>query len=78
MSTEGWHEHIADALRRNDIRTFVTVPDYIVTKVLEHLWPDESCRVVTVTREEEGVGILAGAFMAGKRGRIGGWRGCCW
>ena len=70
MSTEGWHQHLADALRRNDIRTFVTVPDFVVSQVLEHLWPDESCRVVTVTREEEGVGVLSGAFMAGKRGAL--------
>jgi sulfopyruvate decarboxylase alpha subunit len=70
MTTEAWHVHVADALRRNDIRTVATVPDYIVSQVLEHLWADESCRVVTVTREEEGVGVLAGAFMAGQRGAL--------
>ncbi len=70
MTTEAWHQHVADALRRNGIKTFATVPDYIVSQVLEHLWADESCQVVTVTREEEGVGLLAGAFMAGKRGAL--------
>jgi sulfopyruvate decarboxylase subunit alpha len=70
MSTEAWHRHVADALRRNDIRMFATVPDYIVSQVLEHLWPDETCKVVTVTREEEGVGLLSGAFMAGQRGAL--------
>ena len=70
MTTDGWDLHLADALRRNGIRTFATVPDYIVSKVLDHLWADVSCRVVTVTREEEGVGMLSGAFMAGSRGAL--------
>ena len=48
MTTEGWAHAVAEALKRNDIRLFATVPDYIVTQVLEHLWADESCRVVTV------------------------------
>ena len=70
MTVEGWHRHVADALTRNGIRTFATVPDYIVSQVLEHLWADESCQVVTMTREEEGVGLLSGAFMAGRRGAL--------
>jgi sulfopyruvate decarboxylase alpha subunit len=70
MSEAGWHKHIADALRRSDIRTFATVPDFIVSQVLEHLWADEGCRVVTATREEEGLGILSGAFLAGERGAL--------
>src|SRR2546422_2590835 len=64
-----WSKHVADVLRRNGIRMFATVPDSIVTQVLEHLGADAACRVVTVTREEEGVGLLAGAFLAGARRR---------
>jgi sulfopyruvate decarboxylase alpha subunit len=70
MTDSSWPKHVADVLRRNGIRMFATVPDYIVSQVLEHLWADESCRVVTVTREEEGVGLLSGAFLAGKRGAL--------
>jgi sulfopyruvate decarboxylase alpha subunit len=70
MTDSSWSKHVADVLRRNSIRMFATVPDYIVSQVLEHLWADESCRVVTVTREEEGVGLLSGAFLAGKRGAL--------
>src|SRR5262249_45185077 len=36
----------------------------------ETLWADPECRVVTVTREEEGVGLLAGAWLAGRRGAL--------
>ncbi len=70
MADANWSKHMADVLRRNGIRLFATVPDYIVTQVLEHLWSDSQCRVVTVCREEEGLGLLSGAFMAGRRGAL--------
>ena len=65
-----WGKHMADALRRNGIEIYATVPDYIVTQALEHLWADESCNVITVTREDEGLGMLSGAFLGGKRGAL--------
>lgn len=65
-----WSKHVADVLRRNGIRMFTTVPDSIVSQVLEHLTADVGCRVVTVTREEEGLGLLSGAFLAGQRGAL--------
>jgi sulfopyruvate decarboxylase alpha subunit len=61
---------VADVLRRNGIRLFTTVPDYIVSHVLEHLWADPECTVVTATREEEGLGILSGAWLGGQRGAL--------
>jgi sulfopyruvate decarboxylase alpha subunit len=70
MPDPSWAKHVADVLRRNDIRVFATVPDYIVSHVLEHLRADPACRVVTVTREEEGVGLLSGAWLAGRRGAL--------
>src|SRR5687767_4366444 len=70
MTIEGWHKAIADALRRNEIHYFATVPDFIVSQVLSHLWEDETCHVVTSSREEEGLGMLSGAYLAGKRGAL--------
>jgi len=70
MAVDGWHLAIADALRRNDIRYFATVPDFIISQVLHHLWEDETCHVVTSSREEEGLGMLSGAYLAGKRGAL--------
>jgi sulfopyruvate decarboxylase alpha subunit len=70
MAQAGWSKAVADALRRNGIRTFATVPDFIVSQVLEHLWEDPECRVITATREEEAVGILSGAYLAGERGAL--------
>ena len=70
MAEQSWAKHIADVLRRNDIRLFATVPDYIVSHVLDQLWADPECRVVTTTREEEAVGLLSGAWLAGHRGAL--------
>ena len=56
MAEPSWAKHVADVLRRNDIRLYATVPDYIVCHVLEQLWADAECRVVTTTREEEAAG----------------------
>jgi sulfopyruvate decarboxylase alpha subunit len=65
-----WPRHVADILRRNNIDLYTTLPDYIVGQVLDHLWADEDGRVVTACREEEGLGILSGAYLAGKRGAL--------
>lgn len=70
MADPSWSKHLADALRRNGIRLFATVPDYIVSQALEHLWADPECAVVTACREEEGLGLLSGAYLAGKRGAL--------
>jgi sulfopyruvate decarboxylase alpha subunit len=70
VADAGWGKHMADALKRNGIRQYATVPDYIVSQVLDHLWQDPECRVVTATREEEGLGMLSGAYLAGQRGAL--------
>ncbi len=70
MAEQSWAKHVADVLRRNGIRLFATVPDYIVSHVLDELWADLECRVVTTTREEEAVGLLSGAWLAGHRGAL--------
>jgi sulfopyruvate decarboxylase alpha subunit len=70
MNDGSWSRHVADILRRNGIRTFATVPDSIVGQVLDHLWADEECTVVTACREEEGLGILSGSYLAGQRGAL--------
>ena len=70
MADSSWSKHMADVVRRNGIRLFATVPDYIVSQALEHLWADRECTVVTACREEEALGILSGAFLAGQRGAL--------
>ncbi len=68
MADQSWAKHVADVLRRNGIRTFATVPDFIMGHVLDELWADPECRVVTTTREEDAVGLLSGG-LAGRQAR---------
>lgn len=70
MADQSWAKHVADVLRRNDIRLYATVPDFIVSHVLDELWADPECRVITTTREEEAIGLLSGAWLAGHRGAL--------
>jgi sulfopyruvate decarboxylase alpha subunit len=70
MADPSWGKHTADILRRNGIDLFATVPDYIVSQVLDHLWADRGCTVITATREEEALGILSGAWLGGRRGAL--------
>ncbi len=65
-----WGKAMADILRRNGLQLFATVPDSIVGQVLDHLWADDDCKVITASREEEGLGILSGAYLAGQRGAL--------
>ena len=34
MADQSWAKHVADVLRRNDIRLYATVPDFIVYTTL--------------------------------------------
>jgi sulfopyruvate decarboxylase alpha subunit len=70
MSDDNWGKHMADALTRNGIHLFATVPDSIVQHVLLPLYADPSCNVITSSREEEGLGMLCGAYLAGQRGAL--------
>ena len=70
MADSSWSKILADILKRNGLRLFATVPDYIVSQVLDHLAADETCRVIMVTREEEGLGLLSGAYLGGERGAL--------
>src|ERR1051326_5599438 len=67
---QDWSAHVAAALRRNDVRLITTVPDTIVGQVLDHLQAAADCTVLTACREEEGLGILSGAYLAGRRGAL--------
>ena len=46
---------------------FVSVPCKLLAGLLELLEKDNDILYTPVTREEEGVGILAGAYLAGRR-----------
>lgn len=65
-----WTESIVAALKRHDVRLIAYLPDSIVHRVLSLLEKDTFFEMVPVAREEECVGILAGAYLGGRRGAM--------
>lgn len=65
-----WTESIVAALKRHEVKLIAYLPDSIVYRVLALLEKDPFFRLVPVAREEEGVGILAGAYLGGRRGAL--------
>ena len=55
-----------ERVRNHGVDFFVSVPCSLLGEVIEILETDEEVTYTPVTREEEGIGILAGAYLAGR------------
>jgi sulfopyruvate decarboxylase alpha subunit len=65
-----WQEQLYHSLKANGIRLVCYVPDSVLAGLIDLMEKDGSLQVVSVTREEEGVGILAGGYLGGLRGAL--------
>jgi sulfopyruvate decarboxylase alpha subunit len=65
-----WHEVVLQTLKRNEIRLVPYVPDRVLTTLIKSLHADPFFTTFATAREEEAVGIVAGAWMGGQRGAI--------
>jgi sulfopyruvate decarboxylase alpha subunit len=65
-----WPEQISQALKQNKVEIIAHVPDEVTGSLLGLLEADPAFSVICVTREEEGVALLAGAYLGGKRGAL--------
>jgi sulfopyruvate decarboxylase alpha subunit len=63
-----WHQSVVKALKANDVRLVTYIPDNVLTPLIDAVHADSWFRVICPAREEEAVGIVAGAWMAGLRG----------
>ena len=63
-------EAIYDGLKDCGIDLIVSVPCVNLSKLLDMIDEDEEIIHVPVTREEEGIGICAGAYLGGKKPAI--------
>lgn len=70
MDTHTWRADIVAALKANNISLIVHVADRVLAPIIVSLEADPFFHVVTLSREEEGIGVLTGAYMGGKRGAI--------
>jgi sulfopyruvate decarboxylase alpha subunit len=65
-----WQVAMCEALKANDIRTIVHVPDMVLKDLISLIELDPWFNVYAPAKEEEGVGIVCGAYLGGQRGAI--------
>src|SRR3989337_3907712 len=65
-----WQDVVLQALKRNDVRLVPYVPDRVLTTLIKNIHADPFFTTLPTAREEEAVGIVAGAWMAGMRGAV--------
>lgn len=65
---ESWEETVVRVLRSNEIRLIAYVPDKVLAPLIKRLAADDYFTMISPAREEEAVGIVTGAYMAGMRG----------
>ena len=63
-----WHRDIFDVLRSEDITLIAQVPDAGHSPLITMCEGQNDMDVVTLTTEEEGVGVLSGAWAGGRKG----------
>ena len=63
-----WPDDIYRILKGVGIRQVAIVPDAGHSRLIRSFETDNDARVVTLTTEEEGVAMLAGAWLGGERG----------
>ncbi len=66
--TASWPRMIFDILKRFEIRQVAYVPDGGHAELIRAVHADPAFRAVSLTTEEEGIGLLAGAWLGGQRG----------
>jgi sulfopyruvate decarboxylase alpha subunit len=64
----GWPEEIFAKLREADVRQVTYVPDAGHARLIELCHADQGMKTTVLTTEEEGIGVLAGAWLGGERG----------
>ena len=72
MDTEtpakAWHEIVIAVLKRHNVSLVTFVPDNVLRPLIEGIEADPFFTAFSVAREEEGLGIVNGAYMGGLRG----------
>ena len=68
MTTIDWPTQIFNELKALDVRQVAYVPDAGHSQLIALCHAEATMRAVSLTTEEEGVAILAGAWLGGQRG----------
>ena len=70
VETPDWREEIFAVLKAADIRQVGYVPDAGHARLIELCRDDPGVRAVSLTTEEEGVALAAGAWLGGQRAAL--------
>jgi sulfopyruvate decarboxylase alpha subunit len=65
-----WHGTVRDVLKRNQVKLITYVPDNVLRPLIDGVHADPFFTTFSCAREEEAVGIVAGAWMGGLRGIV--------
>jgi len=65
-----WRDDIFAALQAAEIRQVGYVPDAGHSRLIELCQADPEIRAITLTSEEEGIGLAAGAWLGGQRAAL--------
>ncbi len=67
-SAADWPDQLFDLLKAQGIKQVALVPDAGHSRLIRRCEADNDIRVVTLTTEEEGIGLLFGAWLGGQKG----------
>jgi sulfopyruvate decarboxylase alpha subunit len=63
-----WADIVFERLNANGLEVVCHVPDSVLAPLITRVEEDPFFTMVPLTREEEGVGVLAGAYLGGRMG----------
>ena len=70
MNDVNWPDRLYDALKRADVRQVGYVPDAGHARLIERCRADNDMHAVSLTTEEEGIALAAGAWLGGERATL--------
>lgn len=69
-SGHDWSKDVFAEIKKREIETVCTVPDGGLTKLLNMVQGDDAMQLVTMSTEEEGMGLVTGQWLGGKKAMI--------
>lgn len=65
-----WETAVVSALKQHDVRTVASLPDTAISPLIDRIETEEFFTLVEVTREEQAVGVVSGAWLGHERGAV--------
>ena len=70
QAAHDWSSDVFEAMNARSIKTVCTIPDGGLTRLLNLVKAAGDMRLVTLTTEEEGIGVSTGLWLGGKRSLV--------